>query len=255
MKVIDKSFEKLEYIIQSYYSRFALTRKLLVYPKRDELFFPIEFELWYTPNLPNSSASMLFERSKYNTYVIVFDFAIDYVTDKLYLTEAVGDDNILKSIDIGTSTRPLKEADLTEIAKIPHYAYNFVAFNNKIYYTSFKNGVYELYFKNDNETAVQVTTFSGISRLSFVSSSCPSSTAEKKEEKNHESKKDYENKIAEKKEEKNHESKKDYENKIAEKKEEENHESKKDYGNEITEKNEEENYEYEDYENEVELFR
>ncbi|XP_044007204.1 uncharacterized protein LOC122851805 [Aphidius gifuensis] len=193
MKVIDKSFKKSEYIIQPFTPKSSQSNyKLLVYPKRDELFFSIETDLWYTSNSPNSSASLLFKEKE---YLHVFDFAIDYATDKLYIIESFGGNYILKWIDIGTSARPLHANDLNEIEIIPYSTFNLEAFNNEIYWTSIKHGDVKLYFKNNNETAVEVTDVSVNSESSFVSSICPSSTAEKKDGKNYEFKEDHENEI------------------------------------------------------------
>ncbi|KAF7993579.1 hypothetical protein HCN44_010174 [Aphidius gifuensis] len=169
IKVIDESFEKLEYIIQP--NNKTYMGKLRVYPKQDELFFLSDDKLWYTSNSLNSNASLLFESGK--EFQKIDDFTIDYATDKLYLIESFEGHSILKHIDIGTSGRPLNVNDIDEIGRIPFSGHNLVAFNNKIYWTLFKDRVSILYFKNNNEPAVEITNLSGNSRLSFVSSSCP----------------------------------------------------------------------------------
>ncbi|KAF7993573.1 hypothetical protein HCN44_010168 [Aphidius gifuensis] len=136
IKVIDESFKKIKFIIQP--SAKPSMRKLLVYPKGDELFFSSgSTSLWYTSNSPNSSANVLFNDKKYNQ--LILDFTIDYATDKLYVIQVFKGTTVLRRFDIGTSVRPLNPYDGYTIETVhPLTSRLKVAFNNKIYWTSFR---------------------------------------------------------------------------------------------------------------------
>ncbi|KAF7993578.1 hypothetical protein HCN44_010173 [Aphidius gifuensis] len=135
IKVIDKSFEKLEYIIQP--NNKTYMEKLRVYPKQDELLFLSNGKLWYTSNSLNNSASLLFESGKKFSYI--YDFTIDYATDKLYIFESSAGCSILQSIDIETSVRPLNVHNINEIETYSQFVIDLVAFDDKIYFILYED--------------------------------------------------------------------------------------------------------------------
>ncbi|KAF7995213.1 hypothetical protein HCN44_004685 [Aphidius gifuensis] len=149
-------------------------RAVQVYPKRNELFFLSDDSIWYTPIEENSSASLLFSREQYSGWI--YEFSIDYATNKLYWV--AGDESnrdMLHSVDIGTTARPFKEADIEKIEQleiIKYSPFNLVAFNNILYWIAFEDGN-KLYYKNGNEAAVKVCDLSPDSIMTFVAAICP----------------------------------------------------------------------------------
>ncbi|KAF7997673.1 hypothetical protein HCN44_008846 [Aphidius gifuensis] len=175
IKVTDESFNETKYIFQPLVTFYI--EKLQVYPKHDKIFFSSFGSLWYTSDLLNNTASRLFHH--YTRTIL--DFTIDYETDKLCWISSYPLNYILYCVNIDTYVLPLNENDIAEIDTTPKSTDNLVAFNNTFYWTTYDRTGKKLYRKNGNKKAVKVADVSIGIKLSFVSSICPYTAAQKKE--------------------------------------------------------------------------
>ncbi|KAF7995246.1 hypothetical protein HCN44_004718 [Aphidius gifuensis] len=159
IKRTDESFEKTEYII--FPQAEPAIDSLEVYPNRGELFFASSDSIWYTSNLPSSTANLLFSPEQYPGWI--YEITIDHATDKLYWV--AGPRYLLHCVDIGTTARPFNEADIYKIEVlqiVESSPFNLAVFDNALYWMSYDE------YCNQLQTTAQINDmFDAATSISF----------------------------------------------------------------------------------------
>ncbi|KAF7992172.1 hypothetical protein HCN44_001497 [Aphidius gifuensis] len=127
-----------------------------------------------------------FERTHrvFNMFDKAESISTDRKTRKLYWNEQSLQDILVKHIDeyfkestdcgdIVGSNELINLQNITDIETFPKLAKNLVVFNNTFYFTAEENNMQILYFKNGNETAVEVDKLEMADQLSYFSLNCP----------------------------------------------------------------------------------